>query len=157
MNEEVEIKVVVKNPEEVEKKLHEMAEFKKERTQVDEYFTPKHEDFFALKRPLKYLRIRNEGDRHTFEYQFLHFEGSELIKTDEYETEIKDPEMMRQILEHLDMTHKVTVTKNRKYFHYKDFEVQIDFIKELGYFIEVEALKLLGDYKETKKKCYEIF
>ncbi len=47
MNEEVEIQVVLKNPEEVELKLREVARFVKEKIQKDEYFTPIHENFFS--------------------------------------------------------------------------------------------------------------
>lgn len=156
MNEEVEIKVFVKNPEEVEKKLKKVAKFVKEKEQKDEYFTPGHEDFFDIIHPLEYLRVRQEGGKSTIEYMFLHFdEDGALLKTDEYETKVEDPEMMMTIMKKLDMKHKVTVTKIRKTYEYKDFEVMIDHIKELGYFIEVEAKKV-GDIRETKKRCYKI-
>ena len=163
MNEEIEIQVILKNPKEVEEKLRKIAKFIKEKKQKDEYFVPKHEDFFALERPIKYLRVRHEEGKNTFEYHFLHFNESEkddnnkeLLKTDEYETNIKDPNMMSIILKKLDMINSVTVTKHRKTFDYKDFEVLIDHIEELGYFMEVEAKKLLGSVEETKKKCYEV-
>ena len=70
MNEEVEIKVILKNHEEVENKLNELAKLVKEKTQEDKYFYPKHENFFALKRPLKYLRVRSQGDEHILQDLF---------------------------------------------------------------------------------------
>jgi len=158
MNEEVEIQVILKNPEEVEAKLNKIAEFVKEKKQKDEYFVPKHEDFFSLKRPIKYLRVRHEENNNRVGYMFLHFEADteNLLKTDEYETKIENPDMMSIILKKLDMIHRVTVKKQRRCFDYKDFEILIDNIEELGYFIEIEAKKLLGSIEETKKKCYEI-
>jgi predicted adenylyl cyclase CyaB len=156
MNEEVEIKVIVKNPEEVEEKLKKIARFVKEKEQKDDYFTPAHEDFFDIKHPVEYLRVRQEAGKSTIEYMFLHFDDDgKLLKTDEYETKVEDPKMMMTIMKKLDMKHKVTVTKTRKTYEYGDFEVMIDYIKELGYFIEVEAKKA-GDIIETKKRCYEI-
>jgi len=158
MNEEIEIQVILKNPEQVEVKLKEIAKFIKEKTQKDEYFVPKHEDFFAPEMPIRYLRVRHEDGNDSVSYHFLHFEedNEELDKTDEYTTKVEDPKMMSIILKKLDMTNSVTVTKHRKYFDYKDFEILIDHIEELGYFMEVEAKKPLGSLKETKKECYKI-
>jgi adenylate cyclase, class 2 len=158
MNEEIEIKEILKNPQQIEDKLKQIAKFVKEKTQIDEYFTPKHENYFELKRPVKYIRVRHEDNKSNVEFQFLHFEGDSknLIKTDEYETKVEDPKMMSIILKKLDMVHKVTVKKQRKQFDYKDFEIVIDNVEQLGYFIEVEAKKLLGSLKETKQACFNI-
>lgn len=157
MNEEVEIQVVLKNPEEVELKLREVARFVKEKIQKDEYFTPVHENFFSLDIPVKYLRVRHEDGKNELAYLFLHLnEDKFLSKTDEYEVKLDNPEMMSIILKKLDMENKVTVTKNGKTFHYGDFEVCLDYIKELGYFIEIEAKKIVGSIDETRKRCFEI-
>jgi len=157
MNEEVEIQVVLKNQKEVEKKLEEVAQFVKKKKQIDQYFIPQHEDFFKIDVPLEYLRVRTEDGKDELAYHFLHFdEKGELIKIDEYETGITDPKMMSIILEKMDMTNKVTVTKTRKYFIYKEFEVLIDHIEELGHFIEVEAKDAEGTHAEIKQKCFAV-
>jgi adenylate cyclase class 2 len=157
MNEEVEIKVSLKNPKEVEAKLNSLAKFIKEKKQVDEYFVPKHKDFFKERLVTEYLRVRHEDGKDNLGYLFCHFDKDErLVKTDEYEVIVKDPDMASIILKKLDMVLKVTVTKQRKYFEYKDFEVLLDYIKELGFFLEVEAKKISGSLEETKKRCYEI-
>ncbi|NCO11232.1 class IV adenylate cyclase [Candidatus Pacearchaeota archaeon CG_4_9_14_0_2_um_filter_39_13] len=156
MNEEVEIKVALKNPEEVEARLKEIAKFVKEKEQKDEYFTPKHEDFFALNPPVEYLRVRHEDGKDELHYNFLHFDDKkELLKTDEYEVPVGNPEMMSLILSKLDMINKVTVTKHRKTYDYKGFEVCLDFIKELGHYIEVEAKKF-DNVGKAKEECYAI-
>jgi predicted adenylyl cyclase CyaB len=157
MNEEVEIKVILKNPKEVEEKLRKICKFVKEKNQFDEYFTPKHKDFFKENPVLEYLRVRHEAGKNTMEYMFCHFDKDGwLKKTDEYELKVDDPKMASIILKKLDMVHKVDVTKNRKCFDYNDFEISIDFIKELGYFIEVEAKKIFSSLEDTKKRCYEV-
>lgn len=157
MNEEVEIKVILKNPGEVEKKLKELARFIKAKDQLDEYFTPKHEDFFSLNPPVEYLRVRHEDGKDELNYNYLHLnEKGILMKTDEYEVGVTDPKMMSVILEKLDMIHKISVTKHRKTYELGDFEICIDFIEEIGYFVEVEAKKIIKSIEKTRDRCYEI-
>jgi len=157
MQEEIEIKVFVKNPNEVEAKLKKIAKFIKEKTQKDGYFVLKHKDFFAQNPTIEYLRIRYENGKNNIGYYFCHLnkDGS-LFKTDEYEIKIEDSEMMSFILKKLDIIHKVTVTKNRKCFEYKDFEILIGYIKGLGYFIEIEAKNVKESIQQTKKECYKL-
>lgn len=149
MNEEFEIKVIIKDPEKVEAILRSKAKFIKEKKQKDEYFVPNHEDFFSIKPTREYLRVRHEDGKDLLSYNFCHIDkDGSLLKTDEYETKIEDPKIMSIILRKLDMEDKVTVTKDRKFFDYKNCEVVLDHIEELGYFLEIEA--------ESKKRCNEI-
>lgn len=157
MNEEIEIKVVLKNPIEIEKRLQEIAKFVKEKKQIDSYFVPKHKDFFAQKPVFEYLRVRHEEGKNSIDYSFCHFaKDKSLLKTDEYETKIENPESMETILEKLGMEKIVTVTKHRKCFDYKDFEILLDNIPGVGFFLEIEAKKIFNNPEETKKKCFEI-
>lgn len=160
MEEEVEIKVVLKNPDDVEKHLNNIAKFVKELDQIDEYFVPKGRDYFSENPTKEYLRLRsNKGhsDKNKIGYHFCHFspDGS-LLKTDEYETFVSDGKIMKTILKNLGAVSRVTVTKQRKTFDYKDFEIVLDHIKELGYFLEVEAKRSFGSLEETKKQCYAV-
>jgi len=157
MNEEVEIKVELKNPTYVEAKLNEVAKFVRAKDQKDEYFTPKHKDFFSLNPIKEYFRIRCEDGKNELHYNYLHFdEENVLIKTDEYEVGVSNTEMMKIILDKVDMIQKVTVTKHRKTYDYGDFEICIDFVEELGYYIEVEAKKIIGSARETRDNCYNV-
>lgn len=157
MQEEIEIKVFLKNPDEVETKLKKIAKFIKEKTQKDGYFVPKRKDFFAQNPTIEYLRVRYEDGKDSVGYHFCHLDkDGSLLKTDEYETKIENPEMMSIILKKIGMKHKVTVTKHRKYFEYKDFEILIDHIEELGYFIEIEAKNVKESIQQTKKECYKL-
>ena len=56
MKEEIEIQVILKNPKEVEEKLKEF--FIKEKKQKDEYFVPKHEDFFCFRKTFKIFKSK---------------------------------------------------------------------------------------------------
>jgi len=157
MNEEVEIKVILKNSDDVISFLNEKAKFVKEKNQKDEYFVPIHKDFFSVNPTKEYLRVRYEEEKNHFGYHFCHFEDDgSLLKTDEYETKVENPEIISEILKKLDMIHKVTITKHRKFYDYKNFEILIDYIEELGYFLEIEAKKIDGSIKNTKEQCYKI-
>lgn len=157
MKEEIEIKVILKNPDEVERKLFSIAKLVKNEEQKDIYFTPKHENFFDVKPPIEYLRVRIEDGKTELHYKYLHLdENKDMLKNDEYEVSVGDANTMLEILRKLDMIEKVSVTKHRKSFEHGDFEISIDFIEEMGYFIEIESRKIIGSIEETRDKCYTV-
>ena len=154
-NVEVEIQVIIKNPEKIEARLKEVGKFIKSRKQIDKYFVTPQRDFFAAKDiPNEYLRVRYEEDKNHLNYSFLHFgDDGWLESTDEYETLIDKPEVIEEIFNKIGLIPKVTVEKIRKYFDCGDFEVNLDNIKDLGNFMEVEAKKDFGGVDKTRKAC----
>ena len=154
-NVEVEIQVIIKNPEKVEKRLNEVGKFVKSRKQIDKYFVTPQRDFFTVKdMPNEYLRVRYEKDKNHLNYSFLHFgKDGWLRATDEYETFVDKPEVVEEIFEKIGLILKITVKKTRKYFDCGDFEVTLDKIKDLGDFMEVEAKKDFGGIDKTRKAC----
>ncbi|MDP2946613.1 MAG: CYTH domain-containing protein, partial [Nanoarchaeota archaeon] len=50
----------------------------------------------------------------------------------------------------------ISVEKNRNVWNYKDTEIAIDEVKELGSFIEIEAKGNFTNIEEVKKHLYEI-
>lgn len=157
MNQEVEIKVIVKNYKGVVKKILRIGKFVKERKQTDKYFTPLNDNYFTKNPTTEYLRIRREAGKNHLNYSFCHFshDGS-LSTTDEYEVVIEDPKIAEELLNKIGMRLRVTVSKIRKYFTIEGFEVTLDYIKELGYFLEIEAKSDFGGIKATKKACFDL-
>jgi len=154
MNIEVEIQVIIKNPEKAETRLNEVWKFVKSRKQVDKYFVLPHRDFFAKDPPIEYLRVRHEEGKNHLNYSFLHFRDDGWLRsTDEYETLVDEPEVVEEIFEKIGLVLKVTVKKTRKYFDCGDFEVTLDQIENLGDFMEVEAKKDFGGIDKTRKAC----
>jgi adenylate cyclase class 2 len=154
MNEEIEIQAIIKKPEIVERKLRKIGKYVKTRRQVDNYFIPVGNNFFAEEPPIEYLRVRHEKDRDHLNYSYLHFDKKGyLIKTDEYETIVKEPKIVEDVLKKTGFVLKVTVVKIRKYFNCGDFEVTLDQVKGLGNFMEVEAKKDFGSVKKTRDAC----
>ena len=152
MNVEVEIKIKTEKFifDRIKKKLPEFGKIIKSIKQIDEYYVPYHRDFFAKKPcPDEWLRIRINPDGSVFEYdKSFDAEDGQQDYADEYETEVSNPDELRKILEFLDFKKVVTVNKQREYWDCENFEISLDIVKNLGYFIEVEAK---GNFENTKK------
>ncbi len=76
------------------------------------------------------------------------------MSCDEYEVEINDVKDMDKILRVLGMVQIVEVDKIRNSFIYKDkYEVALDYVEKLGYFIEIE----IKTYTKTvMEECDEL-
>ena len=151
MNVEVEIKIQLDSLEEVRKVLPEFGKLTKSIRQIDEYYTPYHRDFFAHKpHPIEWLRIRANPDKVIFEYdKSINKEADGQQEcAHEYETGLSQPNEFRKILEFLDFKKVITINKQREYWDCKDFEVALDNVEGLGFFVEVEAK---GNFENTIK------
>jgi adenylate cyclase class 2 len=125
--------------------------------QKDDYFTPSHRNFVEPEFPFEWLSIRKRGDSFILNYKHFYPEN---VKTfthcDEFETEIKDSEKIEKMFSALDLKKLVTVEKEREAFRHKnEFEIALDSVKDLGYFIEIEALKDFGSVELTREKLFE--
>lgn len=156
MNIEVEIKVKIDNFEEIKIKVSSIGKLVKAIKQIDDYYVPCHRDFFANKpQPIEHLRIRTNPDKTVFEYTRainMRADGNYDF-AEEYETEIPNVEEFKKTLEFLDFKKVVTIEKQREYWMCGGIEVALDYIKDLGYFIEVEAKGDFKDSVEAKKAC----
>ena len=156
MNVEIEVKVKLDSLEEVKKKLPEFGKLIKDIRQIDEYYIPCQRDFFAHKpSPVEWLRIRTNPDSSVFEYdKSIEKENGLQDYAEEYETEISNPDEFRKILNFLDFKKVVTVDKQRQYWDCEDFEVCLDKVKDLGFFIEVEAKGDIEDTEKARERCF---
>ncbi len=157
MNKEVEVRAIIKNPKKAEEILKKVGKFRGEKKQIDKYYVPKDNDYFKLKQPIEYLRIRHEDQKHNIGYHYVNLDKrGQKLSTSEYETQIEKPAVMEEILQKVGLIYKVTVTKRRKFFEVGDFEVVLDHIKELGDFMEIESKKDFGGTKKTLKACFDL-
>lgn len=61
---------------------------------------------------------------------------------DEYEVEIDNKDNLDRIFKILDLEQIAVVDKKRIiYFYLEKYEISLDFVKDLGYFIEIEVKK----------------
>lgn len=155
MNIEVEIKIKVENLEGLKKELPKFGKITKSIRQIDDYYIPCHRNFFERKPdPNEWLRIRHNPDCVIFEYDrsIDSADGSQLY-AEEYETKISEPEEFKKILGFLDFKKVMTVDKKREYWDCEKFEVCLDEVENLGFFVEIEAK---GDFKgnsEAMREC----
>jgi len=156
MNIEIEICVKLENFDEVKPQLEKIGKFIKKIHQVDTYLNPPQRDFMSLERPVEFLRIRNNNNQDfSFDYHYCHRkEDHSKSHTAELEISISDPTVLKKILESLDFKEIATVDKTREVWECSDFEVVLDFVQELGYFMEIEAKKDLGGIDQTRKACH---
>jgi len=151
---EVEIRTICNNPIELEKKLSSLFPIVKTKHQVDEYFLHPLRDFYSNPSFKEYLRIRIDGQKTVLAYHKAFLKDGKKTHTEEHELLVENYSEMKSVLESLSFKPFVTVTKERKVFDAGDFELCFDYIKELGYFLEVEAKKDFGGIDKTTQECF---
>lgn len=156
---EVEIKVSVSEEEflKIKDKLKKIAKFEKITEQSDEYFDLANRSFLTPKYPFEWISIRKRGNKSILNFKKLYPPNSlEFTHCDEFDVEVNDADRLAKIFSSIDLKSLVTVDKTREVYNYNDeIEIDLDFIKELGYFIEIEALKDFGGVEETRKRIFE--
>lgn len=127
----------------------------KQSHQVDTYFDNEENSFFKdINHVIDWIRLRDEDGVLSFNYKHWLPEGAEIrTYCEEKEFIMKSKEEFNIILSRLGFkgTFKpvVVVDKIRTSFMYRDCEIAIDRIKDLGTFIELE-------YKGKKENVLEI-
>jgi adenylate cyclase class 2 len=144
---EVEVKAHLRDKEAVLQKLKEFGcEFSEVLHQVDHIFIPKGTPFPSpFNVPV--LRVRKQNDIYLFTLKI-----SQGSRTDslEKEIEIKDGEVMMEILNHIGYEEFVLVDKKRIKTKYKDMEIVLDEVEGLGEFIEAEKI-VTTESREDRK------
>lgn len=135
---EIELRARVKNQEELEKKLSALAGIKEKDgggRQVDVYL--KHEKDAERKLVVR-IRKNYQEDK-----AILTFKGSPPKDKDDtawhdFDVEINNPDDLERLLTNNGFVYVCIIDKVRQSFAFKDFEINIDNIRDLGLFIEVE-------------------
>lgn len=139
-NIEVELKFKLLNPDAVITFLTSHADFKYESFQHDVYFNAPDRDFLENQENIsEWLRIRVEKDKAQINYKDWQ-PRENPIKTHckEYETDVQSYEQLGLILDALNFKKLIEVKKTRRAWLYRDVEVSIDEVEELGQYLEVE-------------------
>jgi len=140
-NTEIEIQVKIENSQPLLEFLEKKGEFKSEKHQIDEYFSPAHRDFVAVRPAKEWLRLRNADNIYSINYKNWYFnEQGESHHCDEYESKIENLGKVKKIFQALNFKSLVVVDKIRKIWMYNNYEVSLDSVKGLGDFVEIEYL-----------------
>lgn len=135
---EVEVKAKILHPNEIIKRLNTQTIFLKEIYQEDIYFNAPDRDFKITDEALR-IRMSSEGSALTYKGPKI---GNLIDKTREEISVriINKRETIQIILKKLGFQPVATVSKKRLLFRFDDLSISIDFVKDLGEFIEVECL-----------------
>jgi adenylate cyclase, class 2 len=151
---EVEVKAALRNRNEVIQNLINLGcEFSEELHQVDYVFFPKG---FSFPPPIgtAVLRVRNQNDKYFFTLKMSQSNRQDSI---EREMSIGDGPMMIEILKLMGWQEAPTVDKRRNKTNFKDMEIVLDHVEELGEFIEVEKVVKNENEGERNKIQSELF
>lgn len=117
--------------------------------QVDTYYNPKHRSFIDNDIISEWLRIGKRGGKTIVNYKHWYD-----TYCDEYEVEIDDEKNMDRIFNVLGLEKLIVVDKERTTYFYQDkYEVALDKVESLGYFIEIEVKNY--DKEKNPNKEYD--
>ena len=138
MNIEIEVKAKIKYFGQIKNKLKEMGCVLFEPIVQDDYiYNKKGIDLYKGYDGSPVLRVRVQGKKILFT---LKKNRSNELDCIEKELEISNKETMEDIFELLDYEKTVEVHKKRIKTNYKDYEICLDEVEELGSYIEVEKM-----------------
>lgn len=154
---EVETKVKLRSSEvpELREKIKKIAKFKKRGKKADDYFAIKSEKY-----PKKAFRIRAMKDKFevNFKKHLKKYWTKEVVVKEEYEFGLKGKDEVESLLTLFkDLGFREWVRKikwNETYKHKKDkrISIEINRVKHLGYFMEIEYLCRPREVKKARRK-----
>ena len=145
INDNIEMEIKVKLSKEEYNNLYEIMDYKakyiKDSKQQDVYYQP---EYFNANMN-KWLRIRLSGNKKILTYKKL----DNKMYCEEYEVEINNSDNMDKILLSIGLKKITEVIKSRRIYSYLDkYEVSLDHVENLGYFIEIEVKEKITDYSK---------
>jgi len=145
---EVEVKYPLFNSDQVISILGELKADKKveNQYQLDVYFTPYHKNFLDNDIVSEWLRIRKTDKKNAVNFKRWLPLGAKIQNhCDEFEVIINDFAGMELMLKALDFCEIIRVEKTRNSWIFNDTEISIDIVKDLGCFIELEAVEQVSE------------
>jgi predicted adenylyl cyclase CyaB len=140
-NKEIEIKVKVEHSQKLIDFLEKEGEFMYESSQKDEYFSPKEHSFLRVIPVVQWLRLRTSDKKSEITYKKWYYSDVDKINAlycDEYESKVEKSDQLELILKALNFESIVIVDKVRKVWNFKDYEIALDMVAELGSYVEIE-------------------
>jgi len=153
---EVEIRAKIGDLEQVKNELQKIgAEFVKKERQSDHIFG-REKDLDGEHKIIEghfSARIREKGEKKLIEFKEINRNGIGM----EFSSPLSSMESGFNFLEKLDFTKAFSIVKNREVYKYRNFEICLDDVEQLGCFIEIESSSHEdGDRSEEIKKCQDL-
>jgi adenylate cyclase, class 2 len=154
MQKEFEIKSKVESISEIRKKLKKIGARKIGiKRNVDIYYTPESgEKYYGNRSRLKFrIRFDGESDKGRLEVHKI----LNLHEAIEYELPVGDVKMVKIMLKELRFKQCSIVDKVRESYKYGSLNIELDKVKELGEFMEVEIMN--SDRNKAVKRINEFY
>jgi len=104
------------------------------------------------KRLLNAFRLRRKEEKNSIAYKIDHFDRNTWSYSDEFETEVKNFEIMQNILKHLGFKELIRIDNEKHFFETDEYEIVLEDVKDLGLFMEVEKKSQVSDEEIEKTK-----
>jgi len=160
---EVETKVkianVVREIDDMRKRVKKIAKFVKKEKRGDDYFAIKRRGY-----PKKAFRIRNKGGKYEINFKkwLRRYWSDDIVVKQEFEFKLGDVENLNNFLALLkDVGFQQWVKKIKKtesYQHKRDKRIiiEINHVKHLGWFLEIEYLCQKHELRKAKRKIRQV-
>lgn len=138
-NKEIELKFKISEDihKMIVKDLNTCAKKVSESRLIDTYYIPEFRDFEINGVTQECVRIREKENSNVLCYKKIHYEANPIY-CDEYETNVNNKSQMENILFALGFKIQMVIDKTRVSYIMDKFEFDIDYVKDLGYLLEVE-------------------
>lgn len=138
-----EIEILVKINDDMKNvlKTFNKFEYKNKELVIDEYYyDPKRNNLKPDKNNSlnECLRLRIKGNKNYITYKDDVFENGVWLYSNEYETQVESIEMLKEIFNRLGLKKLITIKNNKTSYKYNDYEIVLEDVENLGYFMEVE-------------------
>lgn len=148
---EVELKAKIKDPGLIRQRIKKVARFVKKVKKVDHYYTLEKKGY-----PTKSLRIRNQGRFHlvNFKKRVSYLQG--IYTKKEVEFNLEDIKGFLAVLNEFGFRLWITKHKESEVYTYKSASIELNNLRGLGWFVEVEVLTV-NKVSEARKTILTIF
>ncbi|MCK9152437.1 class IV adenylate cyclase [Methanobacterium alcaliphilum] len=156
---EVEVKAKVNGFEEVKKNLDEIGALNiGSEHQEDTYFNAPHRDFAKTDEALRIRKIP-AGEEVKI---FITYKGAKIDESSktrkEYEVEVENADITRQIFESLSFKPVETVIKDREIYELDEFIITLDTVFNVGTYMEIEKDLIEGqDFDKTLEDIFKLY
>ena len=149
---EVESKIKIKDVRDARKQIKKIAKFVKIETKKDRYYSL-NEDVY----PKKSLRVRKKGKKVevNFKQWLSYVKGVHAKKETEFE--VSDLEGFFELIKDFGFKKWLMKEKKTELYRTKDgVNIELNYIRNLGWFIEIEILCRKKDVIKSRKKILEL-
>jgi len=159
---ETKVKLDVKEVADLRKKILKIAKFNKKKNKSDDYFAiPIKMKGMVKKYPKKAFRIRDDGDSYVINFKkwLRKYWTREIVIKEEFEFETKAPDKFLALMFDLGFKQwlkKFKISESYTYNKNKKVNIEINKVRHLGYFMEIEYIAEKKEMKKAIKTVREI-